>query len=1292
MTHINKMIILGFLLVQSVYSGTFKTPNISGYTLLEQQRSICKTCIPLIHPLDDNDICASFDYLYDVTGCSQEYGLALLHPSLTFVSCEDEYPVLCTCNEAVCQHGSPSNAPSANPVIKGPSISPVHSSTNKPSRGPSITPTRSPSISPNILPTIPPTFIPSHNPSKTPSFAPSTKPSINPTNEPSRGPSQSPSKTPTNIPSKGPSITPSHSPTNIPSGVPSITPTHSPTNQPSKGPSINPTRSPSDSPTNEPSRGPSIGPSHSPSKSPSTSSPSDSPTYTPSGVPSITPTYSPTNEPTNQPSRGPSIAPSYSPSRSPTNEPSKSPSTSSPSISPTHIPSHVPSIQPTSSPTTSPNMLPTNPPTFAPSRNPTKTPSKAPSVGPTNNPSTKPSVSPTTQPSKNPSTQPTSSPSNQPTFIPSHVPSINPSVSPSKQPTFTPSGGPSVNPTYSPSDSPTNKPSSSPTLAPTNVPTFAPTKDPTLAPTKTPTLVPTKNPTNTPTPPTFAPTKNPTKTPTLAPSGAPTSSPIPVLPNDANMYVYKTQLSIPDDPAENRIEIAVSTNALEIAAGYPRVPTASPILSYVSTFRRTGAYEWTRNPTKLTEGSERFGLRVCMNAHATVIVSGYAQTGGNVLKIFQRNTVNDAWTYKTTLSIAGWTLPSGGTGGLGLSCALNADGTILVASVRDDGAVNWGSIRTWTYVGTTWTADASVLRVSATSTVDRGGTCLDLSADGTYLIVGSPGLSSGFGRIGTYSRSGGSWSQMQLFGQGSAPLAGNLTGAISLGFACAIRADGLILVGGAYTSDSNKGAVVIFERLSAWTFRQVIKGTITDDNFGYSVSLFDKFLAVGSYGYDSGKGRVSIFENTGTGGIAYYDLKQIIYTPEPATGTGFGGYPVLSGNDLIIGPRDNGVNKIWVYTRDHGFEFRQLLTLNNAPAIADLPIACSTDGVDIVGAYIRTPTTSPTLSYLNTYKQSGTNTWTRSPTMLTDSDSNRFGKTLCMSGNGNVIVTAYPDTTGNKAIVFRRPDSSSGYTREAVLTPNGWTNANGNEGFGEACALNHAGTRLLISVMDDGADDWGSVRQFLYNTGTWTEDATQLRSPTGTSQVDRFGSCLSVTPDDKMLVVGVPSFVGGIVYTYRRISGQTWTYSGTLHGSHNGDISGNFGVSCDTSNYYGVVGSPAYNSNRGGVMIFYLYSDAGYAEFRQTIKNDAGNPTQYFGQSVSITDDYLAVSIHTYDSSRGRVEVYRNENDVFVHLQYVYASSLTASERFGVHVKLCNQTLVVSPGLVGANRIWVYTL
>lgn len=292
--------------------------------------------------------------------------------------------------------------------------------------------------------------------------------------------------------------------------------------------------------------------------------------------------------------------------------------------------------------------------------------------------------------------------------------------------------------------------------------------------------------------------------------------------------------------------------------------------------------------------------------------------------------------YYFTRSGSTWTqqqkvLPPEGMGSdtyitFGASVKLSNNSNVLFvgAPARDGSSLSdAGKVFIYTRSGSTWTYSTSIVS-SDLSIQDNFGWSLDLSRDGTTLVVGAPGESINYtgtpfnnGAVYIFTGSGTSWTQQGGKLNASDPGTGN-----NLGLNVAISSNGNTVIASApYWNSSNIGssAVYIFTRSgTTWSQLQRLNvPTLTgneDAYYGMSISPDGNTIAVGAHGVNispyTASGAVYVYSKS----VSTFSLIQTISASDAATNNRFGASTLLnSTGDLVVSTAYSFPVKVYIY-------------------------------------------------------------------------------------------------------------------------------------------------------------------------------------------------------------------------------------------------------------------------------------------------------------------------------------------------------------------------------------------
>ena len=349
-----------------------------------------------------------------------------------------------------------------------------------------------------------------------------------------------------------------------------------------------------------------------------------------------------------------------------------------------------------------------------------------------------------------------------------------------------------------------------------------------------------------------------------------------------------------------------------------------------------------------------------------------------------------------------------------------------------------------------------------------------------------------------------------------------------------------------------------------------------------------------------------------------------------------------------------------------------------------------------------------------------------------------FGSSVSLSGD-TLAVGAYGESSNATGVNGNQTDNSAvGSGAVYVFTRTGatWTqqayikasNTGANDYFGSSVSL--SGDTLAVGAYgessnatgvngnqaDNSAVGSGAVYVFTRIGATWAQQAYIKAS--NTTAEDYFGWGVSLSGDtlavgaygESSNATGVNGnqtdksvFDSGAVYVFTR-TGATWTQQAYIKASNTTaedyfgwsvSLSGDtlaVGAYAEASNATGVNGDQTDNSavNSGAVYVFTrtgaTWTQQAYIKASNTGAND------YFGSSVSLSGDMLAIGAFCEASSATGVNGVQNDNSdvesgaVYVFTRtgstwaqqaYIKASNTGAGDYFGLGVSLSGDTLAV---------------
>lgn len=492
-------------------------------------------------------------------------------------------------------------------------------------------------------------------------------------------------------------------------------------------------------------------------------------------------------------------------------------------------------------------------------------------------------------------------------------------------------------------------------------------------------------------------------------------------------------------------------------------------------------------------------------------------------------------------------------------------------------------------------------------------------------------------------------------------------------FGQSVATEGNLVVVGAYLDDtfgSDAGITYVFDATTGILLHTLSQPNPSrSDYFGFSVAISGNTIAVGA--------RRADVEATDDGAVYLFDavdgsFVREIANPTPENFDSFGRSVALSGDLVVIGADgDNtdapGSGAAYVYAVSSGELVHTLL--NPTPAFVDLfgySVGISGDNV-VVGAIRADEGASDSgAAYLFA---AGTgellNTWANP----TPSDLDVFGASVAVDGNTVAVGAYWDDTAGTDAGAAYVFDVGSGGLMHALPNP---TLGSFNY-FGYSVAVE--GTLVVVGAPFEDVDNVTNAGQvFLFDAATGGLLST-ISNPQPAAS-DSFG--LSVAVSGNLVVVGA----------YRADSGATDSGIAYVFDASTGGLLSTlenptparqdyFGFDVAIWNDQVIVG--AYRDDTGAVDAgsAYLF-DADTGMLLASISNPTPETFDYFGYSVAISNDVLAVGAYQDDTganNAGSVYVFDRLNAT--SLGEINNPEPEDSDQFGLSVAVWGTTLAV---------------
>ena len=251
--------------------------------------------------------------------------------------------------------------------------------------------------------------------------------------------------------------------------------------------------------------------------------------------------------------------------------------------------------------------------------------------------------------------------------------------------------------------------------------------------------------------------------------------------------------------------LSLSHDGKTIAAGYRDLSPGGEIRVHTYT---NGVWGLKGQSLLGTESSDRLGQNVKMSPDGNYLIAGAPYGAKSEVYVYDYNSSTSQWVKRTTLTHP--TLPNANTHFYGSGIAISDDGnTVAVGASGDDtGGADYGKAYIYSWSGSAWTLVSTLTNPLQGTNSESFGTVVDLSGDGTRLVVAAAYENVEQGYAFTFEYNGGSWGLRDYtnIGSGGLPTNNGRLGEFYTGLI--ISRDGSTIVGGDRAGSANAKARV----------------------------------------------------------------------------------------------------------------------------------------------------------------------------------------------------------------------------------------------------------------------------------------------------------------------------------------------------------------------------------------------------------------------------------------------------------------------------------------------------
>ena len=339
-------------------------------------------------------------------------------------------------------------------------------------------------------------------------------------------------------------------------------------------------------------------------------------------------------------------------------------------------------------------------------------------------------------------------------------------------------------------------------------------------------------------------------------------------------------------------------------------------------------------------------------------------------------------------------------------------------------------------------------------------------------------------------------------------------------------------------------------------------------------------------------------------------------------------------------------------------------------------------------------------AYIFTKQANGSYMQTSKLVAIDGADSDQFGWSVSISGNGNVaLVGANGDddkgTNSGSAYIFTK-QANGDYLQTQKLVASDGTD---NDQFGRSVSISSDGNVVLVGAYNDGDKGAGSGSVYIFTklstNGSYMLTGKLVASDGAAS--DRFGYSVSISGDGNVALIGAywdddKGTNSGSAYIFTKQTNGSYTQTRKLvtgDGAENDQfgwsvsISGNGNVAL-----IGAIYDDDKGANSGSAYIFTKQANGAYLQTQKLVASDGAENDQ-FGWSVSISGDGNVALVGAYldddnGSSSGSVHIFTKQADgAYLQTQKLVASDGAENDRFGYSVSISGDGNVA---LVGADQ------
>lgn len=272
-------------------------------------------------------------------------------------------------------------------------------------------------------------------------------------------------------------------------------------------------------------------------------------------------------------------------------------------------------------------------------------------------------------------------------------------------------------------------------------------------------------------------------------------------------------------------------------------------------------------------------------------------------------------------------------------------------------------------------------------------------------------------------------------------------------------------------------------------------------------------------------------------------------------------------------------------------------------------------------------------------------TWQQIAEIVGDSFSDHLGYSISLSDNGNHLAIGAPDAEDN--------DSGSNFGHVKIYENQSGTwqqigdNIIGEEAedkFGYSVSINENGNIVAIGtpLNDEAGSGAGHVRVYTFQSDNWEQIGEDLD---GETINDKFGESVSINNTGNIIAIGATDYKSiGYVKIFENQSNNWIQIGNNIIGEEVGD---DFGIAVNLNALGDIVAIGGYFNNNSGHARIYKNQSGTWEQIESDI--DGEEPQDRFGKSISLSADGSIVAIGAYlndsnGTNSGHTRIFTNSN------------------------------------------------